>query len=115
MTFWEIVQLGLFQTTKAMDKICNTDFQKCSKVMENLSGQVELPENCAEDFQKGNPIVFNLWSQLVAYRPVQQAGCEVDEKGTNCYASMAHSDEPSDVYIYSLPLGNVLPTSYRPT
>ncbi|KAI5816432.1 hypothetical protein BZA77DRAFT_312907 [Pyronema omphalodes] len=113
--FWDIVQSGLFETTRAMDKICKTDFQRCSTVMDNLSGQVKLPENCGEDFKQGNPVVHNLWTLLISYKPIQLAGCDVDETGTYCYAAAAYSDEPSDIYIYSLPLGNVLPTSYRPS
>jgi hypothetical protein len=107
---------GAFATTVILDQVCNVDIDGCTAVMETYGGQLRRESFCKADYSKGNPVVENVFTALIAYRPLYAAGCLKANSGDYCFVdAVTNTDSPEDLFIYSLPLGTRLPGGTRPT
>jgi len=107
---------GAFQTTAIMDRICAVNVDNCTNFMNNYSGQIRQDRFCKSDYDNMNPVVMNMFTTLIAYRPLYTAGCLKAKNGDYCFVNaVTDTQNPEDLYVYSLPLGTHLPASSRLT
>ena len=112
--FIKIMKSGAFATTVILDRACSVDLKICTAVMEKYGGQIRQPKTCGPDYQRGNPVVSNAFTDLISYRPLYTAGCLKASNGDYCFVDAVLSDVTADLWIYSLPLGSALPGGSRP-
>jgi hypothetical protein len=107
---------GAFATTEVLDRSCGVDVDACTSVMDSYSGQLRSTSNCLSDYNAQNPVVANVYTALVAYRPLYAAGCLKASSGDYCFVdAVTNVESPEDLFIYSLALGTNLPDESRPT
>ena len=107
---------GTFATTTLLDRICGIDLPACTSTIDAFSGTLRLDSVCGADYRARNPVVDNVFTSLVSFRPLYTAGCLKASNGDYCFAdALANTAAPEDLFIYSLPLGTNLPTSDAPT
>ena len=110
------MEKGSYATTATLDRICNVDINACTAMMETYGGQLRKRSVCRDDYNKGNPVVVNVFTTLIAYRPLYSAGCLKAKDGDYCFVdAVTNTESPEDLFIYSLPLGTKLPGGARPT
>lgn len=115
-SFFNIMKQGAFKTTVIMDRVCAVDFNRCAALMEGFSGQLQDQQYCKADYDAQNPVVTNMFTTLITYKPLYTAGCLRATDGDYCFVdAVTNTDNPEDLYIYSLPLGNPLPGGSQPT
>lgn len=107
---------SITRITQTLDATCSADFAKCSTLMALLGTQLKDNANCGADYQQQNSLIQQAYNGFVAYSPLFQASCLKDSVGNYCFGRAITNDtNPSDAYIYYLPLGTTLPGSSRPT
>jgi hypothetical protein len=75
-----------------------------------------LQSDCSQELSQKNAIAVNALIGLQAFDLVNQVGCLSDPStNTYCYVSAVHNSNPSDVYLYQLPLGLSYPNTTTPT
>ncbi|KAF3910109.1 hypothetical protein AA313_de0204045 [Arthrobotrys entomopaga] len=108
-TWFEITKHGIVPVTQALTASCNVDTTRCDAVMNDLGKQLLDVGACGADFKARNPVVVQAYASFISYPVVFAAGCQRSETGF-CYAdAVTNSTNPSDSYIYLLPLGIPLP------
>ncbi|KAF8542906.1 hypothetical protein BDD12DRAFT_875591 [Trichophaea hybrida] len=113
-SFFDIMNQGAFQTTAIMDRMCAVNFTGCANFMDNYSGQIRQDRFCHSDYESMNPVVMDMYTTLIAYRPLYSAGCLKAKNGDYCFVdAVTDTQNHDDLYIYSLPLGTHLPASSR--
>lgn len=84
--------------------------------MTTFAQQLRSDGNCGQDYRRQNPLVSQAYNGLLSYEPLFHAGCQKDSKGDYCFANAITNDtNPSDSYIYYLPLGIPLPSPSQPS
>ena len=97
---------------KVLDSSCHVVLPTCTSLMSSLAQQLKQDSNCGEDYRRQNPMVRQAYNGLVAYSPLYQASCLKDNK-TNHYCfvdAVTNMSNPSNSYVYYLPLGMPLPS-----
>ncbi|KAL8830482.1 MAG: hypothetical protein Q9191_001413 [Dirinaria sp. TL-2023a] len=97
---------------KVLDSSCHVVVPACTSLMSSLAQQLKQDSNCGEDYRRQNPMVRQAYNGLVAYSPLYQASCMKNPK-TNHYCfvdAVTNMSNPSDSYVYYLPLGMPLPS-----
>ena len=96
--------------------ICNTtpSFDSCVSTISSFA--TSLQSACSKELSQDNDLVSQTLLGLQAYPVVRTAGCLTDQRTNEyCYAIAVHESNPADVYLYSLPLGQVMPNTTTPT
>jgi len=78
----------------------------------------QLQSACNQELKGGvQPIASDTLIALDAYSLMYDAACTLTDPTTNsyCFLNAAHNSNPSDLYLYQLPIGNTYPTSATPT
>ncbi|KAK4106021.1 hypothetical protein N658DRAFT_414512 [Parathielavia hyrcaniae] len=115
-SFFE-AQKSLVGITRTLDATCAVNATFCSAYLNNLAGELILPENCGADYQAGGAVVVDAYVAMRAYAPVYSAGCLRDpDSGAYCYASAAtnRTNRTGNAYLYFLPLNKTLPGTTVP-
>jgi hypothetical protein len=107
---------GAFATTEILGLSCGVDVDACTSIMDSYSGQLRGTSNCRSDYNAQNPVVTNVFTALVAYRPLYAAGCLKASSGDYCFVdAVTNVESPQDLFVYSLALGTNLPSASIPT
>jgi len=103
--------------TQTLDATCDADLTTCTTFLSNLANNLTTPANCQSDYKAQNPIVAQILTSLVAYKPLYQASClKNPASGAYCFAdAITNASSPTDAYVYYLPLNNSLPGGSQPT
>lgn len=102
--------------TSTLDASCKVVFPACSSIMASFAQQLRSNDNCGQDYRRQNPLVSQAYNGLLSYEPLFHAGCQKDNKGDYCFANAITNDtNPSDSYVYYLPLGLPLPSPSQPS
>lgn len=91
--------------------------------MSSFELQLRSQSNCGEDYSRQNPIVRQASNSLLAYDVLHRASClhaqpsQFNNQSSDyCYADAVNNiTNPSDSYIYYLPLGIDLPPGTTPS
>lgn len=84
--------------------------------MASFAQQIRSDDNCGQDYRRQNPLVSQAYNGLVSYGPLFHAGCQKNNKGEYCFAdAITNETNPSDSYVYYLPLGLPLPSPSQPS
>lgn len=113
---------GLKNTEKIIDRSCNVNFDKCRKIMHDLSN--ELMKKCKEDYDLQNPLVTQAYRDFISYSMIHKATCLKVKNNTvkysnstknrpkYCYTKALFAKNASDnldAYLYNLPYGQQYP------
>ncbi len=100
-----------------MDATCHSDATFCNTYLTDLAKEFIAPENCGADYDAGYSLVRNAYTSMVSYAPVYTAGCLKDpDTSMYCFASaVTNLSNPSQMYVYYLPLNESLPGSTVPS
>ncbi|KAK6537847.1 hypothetical protein TWF694_010749 [Orbilia ellipsospora] len=108
-TWFDITKHGIVPVTQALTASCSVDTTVCDAVMNDLGKQLLDVSACGADFKARNPVVVQAYASFISYPVVFAAGCQRSETGF-CYAdAVTNSTNPSDSYVYLLPLGIPIP------
>lgn len=98
---------------------CNIVTDACSALMASYVSELQSSEACYQDYSRENPTVRQAYNGLISYDILYRASCQ---RATSSSSSNSSSDycftnaitnatNPSDSYIYYLPLGVPLPAT----
>jgi hypothetical protein len=95
---------------------CNTtlDSDTCSENMGWFASS--LKTQCANELSQRNPFVVNTLGGLDLFAVARQAGC-LSNPDTNvyCYTQAAAESDSSDLYVYQIMAGLLIPNNTKPT
>jgi hypothetical protein len=85
--------------------------------MSALAANITTPSACASDLATRNPLIEQALLGLLAYKPLYTASCLRNPVTSSyCFAdAITNSSNPTDSYIYYLPLNVSLPGGSQPT
>ncbi|KAK2461305.1 hypothetical protein APHAL10511_006832 [Amanita phalloides] len=87
---------------------------QCATNLEWFAGQLQMW--CPRELQTNTPIATDTLTGLRAYSLMYDAACHVDPATNSyCYVEAVQNSNPSDLYIYQLPLNIMFPNSANPT
>lgn len=97
---------------KVLDSSCHVVLPACTSLMSSLASELKDDSNCGEDYRRQNPIVRQAYNGLVSYSPLYEASCLKNTKTSNyCFVdAVTNMTNPSNSYLYYLPLGMPLPS-----
>ncbi|KAH8815920.1 hypothetical protein F5884DRAFT_774243 [Xylogone sp. PMI_703] len=85
--------------------------------MNDLASNLTRTENCESDLSNGNPLIEQTRTGLISYETLYKASC-LRNRATSSYCfadAITNSTNPTDSYIYYLPLNSSLPGGSLPT
>ncbi|EEQ86407.2 uncharacterized protein BDCG_01527 [Blastomyces dermatitidis ER-3] len=116
LSFFEASR-SVVRLTRTLDAACSIPRDSCSALMSDLATKLTSKENCGDDLKREQPIVIQAHNGLRSYGTVRYATCLKNPDTDNyCFSdSISNATNPSNAFIYYLPLGMPLPGSSRPT
>lgn len=107
---------------QSLDASCNVITTTCSSLMAQYALSLRSPSYCSDDYNRQNPIVRQAYNGLLSYDVLYRASCEHaqptasnNQSSAYCFANaVTNTSDPSDSYIYYLPLGIPLPAGTQP-
>jgi len=108
---------SLVRITQTLDYSCRANVTTCSKVMAAFASNITSQSACATDLSSQNPTIQQARLGLLAYRPLYSASClRNPSTSAYCFAdAITNSSNPTDSYIYFLPLNISLVGGSQPT
>jgi len=108
---------SLVRITQTLDYSCSADSTLCASVLSSFATNITTPSACAEDLSLENPLVQQALLGLKAYKPLYTASClRNPETSAYCFAdAITNASNPTDSYIYFLPLNTSLVGGSQPT
>ncbi|RJE17970.1 hypothetical protein PHISCL_09697, partial [Aspergillus sclerotialis] len=98
-------------TSRTLDTACAAPVSKCSSLLTDFANKLLDQSNCGKDYSLGNPLVRNLYRDLVAYEPVYRSSCLTSSESNStgyCFVDAVFSNNSADYNLYFLPLGGEL-------
>ncbi|EEH42958.1 uncharacterized protein PADG_07778 [Paracoccidioides brasiliensis Pb18] len=116
LSFFEASR-SVARLSRILDAACSAPRDDCKAIMSDLAAKLTSKEVCGEDFRLQQPIVIQAHNGLRAYTAVYDAMCLKSPDTHNyCFSdAVVNGTNPSNSFIYYLPLGMNLPGSSRPT
>ncbi|KAE8411780.1 hypothetical protein BDV36DRAFT_76242 [Aspergillus pseudocaelatus] len=115
---------SFFQTLKSapatshlLDLSCAADVDQCSSLMSDLASRITKSDACGKDYELGNPVVTDAYTDMIIYEPMYRASC-LKNPGTGdyCFVDAAtNSSNPSDYDVYFIPYGSAISNAPYPT
>ncbi|KAE8387722.1 hypothetical protein BDV23DRAFT_160668 [Aspergillus alliaceus] len=104
-------------TSRLLDLACAADVSQCSSLMSDLASRITKSDACAKDYELGNPIVTNAYTDMIIYEPMYRATClKNPSTGAYCFVdAVTNSSSPADYDVYSIPYGTTLTYPPYPT
>ncbi|PLB45156.1 hypothetical protein P170DRAFT_479679 [Aspergillus steynii IBT 23096] len=115
---------SFFQTVRSatalshvLDISCSADADQCSAYMTDLAGRLLKKDACGEDYEEGNTIVTDAYTNMVAYEPIYRATCLKNPKTSDyCFVDAAtSSDNSADYGVYFIPFDDAITSAPYPT
>ncbi|TVY45170.1 hypothetical protein LSUB1_G001017 [Lachnellula subtilissima] len=116
--------LSFFQAAKSITKMsqtldvtCAANVTSCTKTMTSFASNITSTSGCSSDLTSKNPLIVSAQTGLLAYKPMYTASClRNPSTSAYCFAeAITNSSNPSDSFIYHLPLNVTLPGGSMPT
>ena len=100
-----------------LDTSCSAPHHQCFETMTNLAIKLLSEATCGEDYRNGSQLVVTAFTSMIAYEPVYNASCLMNQDtGNYCFVDAAtNADNPDDYSVYFLPLGTYYTSTSRPT
>jgi hypothetical protein len=116
MSFFQ-AQKSLVRITQVLDASCSANVTTCGRLMDTFATNITSSSACASDMSTGNPLVSQAHTGLLAYKPLYTATCLKNQISKSyCFAeAITNASNPSDNYLYYLPLNITLPGGSQPT
>ncbi|RDL40651.1 Uncharacterized protein BP5553_00630 [Venustampulla echinocandica] len=110
-------ETSIVRITRTLDATCAADVSLCGKIMDSLGRNITTDDACASDIANLNPLILQARLGLLAYKPLYTASCLKNPVAKSyCFAdAITNSSNPSDNYLYYLPLNVSLPSGSQPT
>ncbi|TVY51171.1 hypothetical protein LCER1_G007470 [Lachnellula cervina] len=108
---------SIVKITQTLDASCAANVTSCTKLMTSFASNITQTSACSSDLSSKNPLIVSAQLGLQAYKPMYQASC-LRNPSTNAYCfadAITNSSNPSDSFIYHLPLNVTLPGGSMPT
>ncbi|PHH70987.1 hypothetical protein CDD80_5612 [Ophiocordyceps camponoti-rufipedis] len=99
--------------TKVLDAACSVDASACSDYMARASARLAV--ECRGELEAGQPRVTQARVGLGAYGAVRAATCLRDGGGYCFVRAVSNLTDPSDSYLFLMPLGMPLPRGSTPS
>ncbi|KAE8371249.1 hypothetical protein BDV26DRAFT_276482 [Aspergillus bertholletiae] len=115
---------SFFQTLKSapatshlLDLSCAADVDQCASVMSDLASRITKSDACGKDYELGNPVVTNAYTDMIIYEPMYRATClKNPSTGDYCFVDAAtNATNPSDYDVYFIPYGSAITNAPYPT
>ncbi|QMW38191.1 hypothetical protein G4B11_001427 [Aspergillus flavus] len=115
---------SFFQTLKSapatshlLDLSCAADVDQCSSLMTDLASRITKSDACGKDYDLGNPVVTDAYTDMIIYEPMYRASClKNPSTGDYCFVDAAtNSSNPSDYDVYFIPYGSAITNAPYPT
>ncbi|KAL2074106.1 hypothetical protein VTL71DRAFT_7884 [Oculimacula yallundae] len=108
---------SLVRITQTLDYSCAADVTVCTSVLSSFATNITKPTSCAADLSTENPIITQALLGLKAYKPLYTASClRNPSTSAYCFAdAITNASNPTDSYIYFLPLNTSLVGGSQPT
>ncbi|PVH84830.1 hypothetical protein DL98DRAFT_410439 [Cadophora sp. DSE1049] len=108
---------SLVRITQTLDYSCSADSTLCTSVLSSFATNITTPSACAEDLSLENPLIQQALLGLKAYKPLYTASClRNPDTSAYCFAdAITNASNPTDSYIYFLPLNTSLVGGSQPT
>ncbi|KLJ05787.1 hypothetical protein EMPG_10760 [Blastomyces silverae] len=116
LSFFEASR-SVVRLARTLDAACSVPRDSCNALMTDLATKLTFKENCGDDLKREQPIVIQARNGLRSYGTVRDATCLKNPDTDNyCFSdAISNGTNPSNSFIYYLPLGMPLPGSSRPT
>lgn len=110
-------------TTQILNTACSAPVESCAKTLSDVANKLIAKDTCRKDYELGNPLVVNAYTDLLAYEPIYRASClKSNASGKFCFldalfgssnsssnsSSSSSTPPPGDYDIFSIPLGHAL-------
>ncbi|RCI16339.1 hypothetical protein L249_2157 [Ophiocordyceps polyrhachis-furcata BCC 54312] len=106
------------QTTslvRVLDAACSVDVSVCADYLTKAAERLGDRANCRAELDQSQPRVVQAQRGLRAYRTLYAASC-LEDGGVYCFAQSASNlSDPSNSYLYFIPLGMALPGASTPS
>ncbi|RDA92772.1 hypothetical protein CP533_0812 [Ophiocordyceps camponoti-saundersi (nom. inval.)] len=100
---------------RVLDAACSVDVSVCADYLTKAAERLGDRANCRAELDQGQPRVIQAQRGLRAYRTLYAASC-LEEGGVYCFArSVSNMSDPSNSYLYFIPLGMALPGGSTPS
>ncbi|RDA83477.1 hypothetical protein CP532_7040, partial [Ophiocordyceps camponoti-leonardi (nom. inval.)] len=100
---------------RVLDAACSVDVSVCADYLTKAADRLGDRANCRAELDQGQPRVVQAQRGLRAYRTLYAASC-LEDGGAYCFArSVSNLSDPSDSYLYFIPLGMSLPGGSTPS
>ncbi|KAF8854893.1 hypothetical protein BDZ45DRAFT_596434 [Acephala macrosclerotiorum] len=108
---------SLVRITQTLDYSCSANVTTCSAVMAAFASNITSTSACASDLSSQNPTIQQARLGLLAYRTLYSASClRNPSTSAYCFAdAITNASNPTDSYIYFLPLNVSLVGGSQPT
>ncbi|KAH9223947.1 hypothetical protein DL95DRAFT_282604 [Leptodontidium sp. 2 PMI_412] len=108
---------SLVRITQTLDYSCAADVTICTSVLNSFASNITTSSACASDLSSENPLVQQALLGLKAYKPLYTASClRNPSTSAYCFAdAITNASNPTDSYIYFLPLNTSLVGGSQPT
>ncbi|KAJ5054661.1 uncharacterized protein L3040_000927 [Drepanopeziza brunnea f. sp. 'multigermtubi'] len=108
---------SLVRITQILDYSCAAEFTECSALMSSFASNITTSDSCESDLKLQNPLIQDALLGLKAYKTLYTASCSRNpETSSYCFAdSITNVTNPTDSYIYFLPLNTSLVGGSQPT
>ncbi|KAB8247808.1 hypothetical protein BDV35DRAFT_181979 [Aspergillus flavus] len=110
-------QPALSQSSHLLDLSCAADVDQCSSFMTDLASRITKSDACGKDYDLGNPVVTDAYTDMIIYEPMYRASClKNPSTGDYCFVDAAtNSSNPSDYDVYFIPYGSAITNAPYPT
>ncbi|KAL3481177.1 hypothetical protein BJX99DRAFT_253837 [Aspergillus californicus] len=104
-------------TSHVLDIACAANVTTCASTMSSFASALLDDSNCAQDYEAGNPLVTNAYTNMITYEPIYRATClQNPETSDYCFVDAAmNSSNSADYDIYLLPYGSTIVSAPYPT
>ncbi|KKK24281.1 hypothetical protein ARAM_003633 [Aspergillus rambellii] len=104
-------------TSHILDLACAADVESCAATMSSLASSLLQSNNCAQDYQAGNPVVTNAYIDMITYEPIYRATCLTSPETTDyCFVdAITNTSSAANYDIYLLPYGSTITSAPFPT
>ncbi|KUI65366.1 hypothetical protein VM1G_00247 [Cytospora mali] len=109
-SFFE-AEKSLVSITQVLDHACQANATQCTNYLADMAKNLTASENCAADYEAGNPIATEAYLGLLSYPVMYSATCLKDpDTAVYCFGNaVTNRSNPTETYFYSLPLNSSLP------
>ncbi|PWY86969.1 hypothetical protein BO70DRAFT_255839, partial [Aspergillus heteromorphus CBS 117.55] len=104
-------------TSSILDTACDANITSCSAALSSLAIALRQPSACGKDYDAGNQLVVDAYTDLITYEPIYRATC-LQSPTTKDYCfvdAVTNTSNPVNYDVYFMPFGSGITTAPWPT